>query len=468
MKRFAAIVMAGGRGVRMRSASTKMLMPVLGRPIVFYPTQLALECTGGPVIVVSGDFLDDVKGALQETLPAQRLRFALQEKPLGTADAVRAGLSALADEDGCDHVLILNGDVPGTSSKLIEKLSDSCVKRGADIAVLGFKPDDPTGYGRVMFDDSGTVYGIKEEKELEEDERSIDVVNAGIYLVRVAPLRAFLQEVQLAPTQREYLLTDVVEHVVQGGGSADVVVASNPDEVAGINNRAQLAAVTDHLRTRRNHSLMLDGVSMLQASSVEVEFGVEVGADTTLEAGVSLRGKTKIGSGCVIGQGTVVIDTEIADNVTILPYCMLESTVVGPECNLGPFAHTRPGTVMKRKSKIGNFVETKKTVLGEGAKASHLTYLGDATVGEKVNVGAGTITCNYDGYRKYPTVIEDGAFIGSDTQFVAPVTIGRNAVVAAGTTVTRDVPAGDLAISRVDQANRPGYAEQKRKQMLEE
>jgi bifunctional UDP-N-acetylglucosamine pyrophosphorylase / glucosamine-1-phosphate N-acetyltransferase len=468
MNKVAAIVMAGGRGARMRSASTKMLMPILGRPVVFFPTQLALECADGPVVVVSGDFIDELKAALKVTVDSPRLRFAHQEQPLGTADAVRAGLTALGDEDGCQYVLILNGDVPGTSPELLARLTNACVGGGADIAVLGFKPADPTGYGRVMFDDSGTVYGIKEEKELEEHERSIDVVNAGLYLVRGAPLRAFLKDVKLAPNQREFLLTDVVEHIVAGGGRADVVVAANPDEVAGINDRAQLAGVTEHLRCKRNQTLMLAGVGMLQPATVEVEFGVEVAPDSILESGVSLRGETTVGAGCTIGQGTVIVDTTIADHVTVLPYCMLESSDIGPECTLGPFAHTRPGTVLKRKAKVGNFVETKKTILGEGAKASHLTYLGDATVGEKVNIGAGTITCNYDGYRKYPTVIEDGAFIGSDTQFVAPVTIGRNAVVAAGTTVTRDVPPGNLAISRVDQANRPGYADLKRKRMQEE
>ncbi len=451
----------------MRAAKTKMLMPILGRPLAFFPTQLALDTVDGPVVVVSGEFLDDVRDALLVHLSQERLRFALQEQPLGTADAVKAGLASVTDAEA-EHVLILNGDVPGTSPALIVRLVERYLNRRADICVLCFKPADPHGYGRILYDDSGTVLAIREEKELAEEEREIRVVNAGIYVVRLGLLRTLLDKVEPSPNQREFLLTDVVEHIVAGGGTAEVLVASDAGEVAGVNNRAQLAEVTARIRTARNLRLMLDGVGMPHPESVDVDFGVEVGPDTLLEANVHLRGKTRIGSGCTIGTGSVIVDTTLADDVTVEPYCVLESSEIAEACKLGPFAHTRPGTVLHRKAKVGNFVETKKTTLGEGAKANHLSYLGDATIGKAVNVGAGTITCNYDGYRKYPTVIEDGAFIGSDTQLVAPVRVGRDAVVAAGTTVTLDVPDGALAISRVSQANREGYAEEKRQRMEDE
>ena len=464
MKNVAAIVMAGGRGVRMRVPTTKMLAPVLGRPLVCFPTRLALDTVDGAVVVVSGEYLEAVRGALLSVLPPERLHFALQAQPLGTADAVKAGVAGLPSESA-EFVLILNGDVPGTNPPLIHRLIAQCEERGADICVLAFRPDDATGYGRILTDSSGKVLAIREEKELAEEERAIDVVNAGMYIVRLTALERFLETVEPSPNQREYLLTDVVEQIVAEGGLADVLVAEDAAEVAGVNDQAQLAEVTARIRQQRNHALMVAGVAMPFPQLVEVELGVSVAPGTRLESNVQLRGATQVGAGCVVGTGSVLVDTTLDDGVKVEPYCVLESSIIGKGCKLGPFAHTRPGTVLEEGAKVGNFVETKKTTLGKGAKASHLSYLGDAVVGAGANIGAGTITCNYDGYRKYPTVIGEGAFIGSDTQLVAPVTVGAGAVVAAGTTVTKDVPAGALAVSRVDQANRPGYAEGKRRRM---
>ncbi len=457
MKNLSAMILAGGRGVRMHSATTKMLMPILGRPMVVFPTRLALDVVDGPVVVVSGDFLSEVEAAVRADCGSDRLRFARQEQPLGTADAVKAGLAALDDADG--WLLILNGDVPAVTAELVERLGDVAVDKGAEIVFAGFKTDNPFGYGRVLFDDSGVIQAIREQKELKEEELSYRVVNAGIYLVKLGRLRAFLAQVKPAERQREYLLTDVVEFIVAAGAMAELVMVKDAGELQGVNNRAELAVVTERIRKERNEALMLAGVGMPHPESVDVDFGVEVGPDTLLDANVALRGRTQVGSGCRIGIGSILEDTQLGDGVKVLPYCVLESSQIGPGCGVGPFAHTRPGTVLMKGAKIGNFVETKKTVLGEGSKANHLSYLGDASIGSGVNVGAGTITCNYDGYSKFKTVIEDGVFIGSDTQLVAPVTVGREAVIAAGTTVTRDVPAGALAISRVDQANRDGYAE---------
>ncbi|MBM4353054.1 MAG: UDP-N-acetylglucosamine diphosphorylase/glucosamine-1-phosphate N-acetyltransferase [Deltaproteobacteria bacterium] len=461
MKNVTAMVLAGGRGVRMHSASTKMLMPILGRPMVVFPAAIAVECVDGPVVVVSGEYLPDVEAAVRASLPAEpRFRFARQDQPLGTADAVRAGLVALEGVEG--WLLILNGDVPALTRGLICRLEKLAEERKADVAFVGFRTAEPFGYGRVLFDDSGVIQAIREQKELKEEEKSLDIVNAGIYLVKLAYLRDFLGQVKPAEHQREYLLTDLVEHVVSGGGLAEMLLVRDAGEVEGVNNRAELASVTHRIRSERNHALMLAGVGMPHPESVDVEFGVEVGPDVLLEANVALRGRTKVAPGCRIGDGSILEDTQLAEGVKVLPYCVLESSEIGPGCAVGPFAHTRPGTVLRKGARIGNFVETKKTVLGEGSKANHLSYLGDADIGKAVNVGAGTITCNYDGYSKFKTVIEDGVFIGSDTQLVAPVTVGREAVIAAGTTVTHDVPAGALAISRVDQANREGYSAQRK------
>ena len=455
-----AIVLAGGRGVRMHSPTSKMLMRILGRALVQFPVHCALEATGGPVVVVSGDALDEVRLAASEGAPEERLRFACQEQPLGTADAVKAGIGKV---DDCGQVLILNGDVPGMTPALVQRMARRYQQTGASAVFVAFRPPDPTGYGRVMVDDSGAVCAIKEQKELAGDEFSIDLVNAGIYLVNTDLLRRFLALVEPSSNQQEYLLTDVVSYAVEEGLRADIVVAEELSEVAGVNNRAELADAATFLRTRRNRQLMIEGVGMPQPETVDVDFGVTVGPNTVLEAGVALRGKTSIGPSCHIGRGSVIVDTAIEEHTLVQPYCVLESSTIAQGCTLGPFAHTRPGTVMEPGSKVGNFVETKKTILGAGSKASHLSYLGDATIGKKVNVGAGTITCNYDGYNKFKTVLEDGVFIGSDTQLVAPVTVGANAVVAAGTTVTRDVPEGALAITRVEQVHREGYAEKKKK-----
>jgi len=452
------VVMAAGKGVRMRSPVTKMLMPILGRAVFQFPVERALALSDGPVVVVAGDALQE----MQKLLPAtERLRYALQPQPLGTADAVKCGLAALPD---CDEVLILNGDVPCVSDALLGRLVEKHLSRSSEVSFIAFEPPDPTGYGRVISCE-GVAVGIKEEKELEPDERSLRVVNAGLYLVRATTLAEFLDVNRPSAKQKEYLLTDVVSFVADRHGITEVLLAEDPGEVAGINNRAELADVTERIRSQRNRSLMVSGVGMPQPGTVDVDFSAEVGHDTVLEPGVSLRGKTRIGAHCTVGQGTVVVDCTIGDNVEVLPYCVLESSIIEDGCGVGPFAHTRTGTVLKAGAKMGNFVETKKTVLGPGSKANHLSYLGDATIGSGVNVGAGTITCNYDGYKKYPTRIDDGAFIGSDTQLVAPVTVGKDAVVAAGTTVTRDVPPGALALSRVEQVHRDGYAAKKRGRM---
>ncbi len=460
----ATIVMAAGMGTRLKSAVPKVFHRILGRPLVQFPVRLALDGTDAPVIVV-GSEIDDLRSAVHADTPSERIRFALQEQALGTADAVRAGLAALppAEDENRRGILLLSGDVPCLAPKTLARLVGA-FERGEDAVFLGFRAVDPTGYGRILFDDSGVTLGIREEKELEPDDREIDLVNGGIYLVEEGLLREFIAGVQRSERHGEYLLTDVVEYALRLGRGADVVIVDDPAELQGVNTRVHLTAVTRRLRELRNEELMLKGVSIPNPDSVDVDYGVTVGPDTVLEQGVALQGATHLAGQTVVGRGTVVVDCTIGPHCQIKPYCVLESSTIHEGCTIGPFAHARPGTVLEDGAKLGNFVETKKTLVGPGSKVNHLTYLGDCTVGKKVNVGAGTITCNYDGINKHQTVLGDRVFVGSDVQLIAPVTVGDGATLAAGATITDDVPPGALAISRVTQVNIEGYAEKKRKQ----
>ena len=461
----ATIIMAAGMGTRMKSAVPKVLHRILGRPLVQFPVRLALDGTDAPVVVVGGEFLDDLRRASHVDTPTERVRFARQETADGTAGAVRAGLTAIprADDGARRGILILNGDVPCLSPETMARLV-AAFEGGLDVSFLGFHAEDPAGYGRVLYDDSGAILGIREEKELDPEDREIDLVNGGIYLVEEGLLREFIAGVQKSERHGEYLLTDVVEYALRLGRTADVVVVKDEAELQGVNTRVHLALVNQRLRRARNEALMLDGVTLQNPDTVDVDYSVTVGPDTSLEQGVCLRGETHIAGQTVVARGTVVADCTIGAHCHILPYCMLESSEIHEGCTIGPFAHTRPGTVLEDGAKLGNYCETKKTRVGRGSKVNHLTYLGDCEVGKKVNVGAGTITCNYDGVNKHKTVLGDRVFVGSDVQLVAPVTVGDGAVLAAGATITADVPPGALAISRTEQVNVDGYAERKRKE----
>ncbi len=448
----ATIIMAAGMGTRMKSTVPKVLHRILGRPLVQFPVRLALDSTDAPVVVVGGEFLDDLRRACHADTPTERVRFALQEQALGTADAARAGLSAVpqADDGQRRGVLILNGDVPCLTAETLDRLV-AAFEAGLDVAFLGFHAEDPTGYGRVLYDDSGAILGIREEKELDPADREIDLVNGGFYLVEENLLREFIDGVQKSEQHGEYLLTDVVEYALRLGLPADVVVVKEEAELQGVNTRVHLALVTERLRRSRNEALMLGGATIQNPDTVDVDYTVEVGPDTLLEQGVSLRGATRLAGQSVIGRGTVVVDCVIGAHAHIQPYCMLESSEIHEGCTIGPFAHTRPGTVMEDGAKLGNYCETKKTRVGQGSKVNHLTYLGDCDVGKKVNVGAGTITCNYDGYGKHETIIGEDVLIGSNTSLVAPVSVGDHALLGAGSTITSYVPPHALAIGRARQ-----------------
>jgi bifunctional UDP-N-acetylglucosamine pyrophosphorylase/glucosamine-1-phosphate N-acetyltransferase len=450
-EKIAAVVLAAGKGTRMKSDRAKVLHEACGRPIAFFPIRTALALDASPVVVVVGHQAAAVEQELSRQFSGAPLRFALQSEQLGTGHAVLCAEEALRGFEG--SVLILAADVPlirpGTLQKLV------AARQGADVALISFRAGDPKGYGRIVRRPDGTVARVVEEKDASAEERKIAEVNASIYLADARFLFTALRSVGRSNAQGEYYLTDIVAR-----GRA-VAVEAEETEVSGINDRAQLARSAAQLRERRNAQLMKDGVTLVDPSVTYVDEGIEVGADSVLEPMVSLRGKTRVGSRVQIGQGCVIVDSVIADGATILPYCHLTGATIGPDASVGPFARLRPGAQLAEQARVGNFVELKKTVLGKGSKASHLTYLGDAVIGEGCNIGAGTITCNYDGQSKHVTTIEDGAFVGSDTQLVAPVTVHKGAYVGSGTTVREDVPAGALAVSAGKQRNIEGWVEKK-------
>ncbi len=444
-------MLAAGKGTRMKSEQAKVLHQACGRPMAFFPIRAALAIDASPVVVVVGHQAKSVEEELARQFAGAPLRFALQAEQLGTGHAVLCAEEALRDFEG--DVLILAADIPlirpGTLQKLVTAKAD------ADVALLSCRAKDPKGYGRIVRRQNGEVARIVEEKDASEAERQIDEVNASVYLVSAKFLFPALRGLGRSNAQGEYYLTDIVAK-----GRAVAALAEEV-EVSGVNDRAQLARSAALLRERRNEQLMKDGVTLVDPAVTYVDEGVEVGPDTVIEPMASLRGKTRIGRGARIGQGCVLVDSEIADGAQILPYTHMTEARIGPGATVGPFARLRPGAQLAEQAHVGNFVELKKTVLGKGSKANHLTYLGDTVVGEGCNIGAGTITCNYDGKNKHQTTIQDGAFIGSDTQLVAPVTVGKGAYVGTGATVREDVPAGALAVSAGKQRNIEGWVEKK-------
>ena len=451
MSNIAAVVLAAGKGTRMKSDKAKVLHEAAGRPLAFYALRAAMAVDAAPVVAVVGHQAGSVQARLGELFPA--LKFALQKEQLGTGHAVLAAEEALRGFDG--DVLILAGDVPLLTPQTLRRLVDAKAGRGVDVALVSCIAREARGYGRIVKRPDGTVARIVEEKDATAEEKAITEVNASIYLAGAKFLFQALREVGRSNAQNEYYLTDIAAK------GRTVAVVAEEVEVSGVNDRAQLAQAAAELRARRNAQLMREGVTLIDPSVTYIDEGIEVGVDSVIEPGVSLRGKTRIGKGVRIGQGSVIVDSEVADGAEILPYCHFQDARVASGAIVGPYARLRPGAQVGEQAHVGNFVELKKTVLGKGSKANHLSYLGDATIGEGVNVGAGTITCNYDGVNKHPTVIEDGAFIGSDTQLVAPVTVGKGAYVGSGATVREDVPAGALAVSAGKQRNIDGWVEKK-------
>jgi bifunctional UDP-N-acetylglucosamine pyrophosphorylase/glucosamine-1-phosphate N-acetyltransferase len=457
-KNLEVIILAAGLGTRMKSATIKILHRAAGRPIIDYVLDLASLVCDRPPIMIIGHQKESVQKAIGD-----RARFAVQDQQLGTGHAVLQATQAL-EEGGIAgrRFLILSGDVPLTRAETLQTLIEQHEREQNALTLLTMKPHDPGMYGRIVRDASGAVLRIVEAKDASPEEKQIGEVNAGIYVFDGDRLFDNLRSLSTNNAQGEYYLTDLLGVLREQGHRVGAVVASDPIEALGVNSRAELAQVEAEIQRRVVERLMKEGVTFRNPGTVVIDSSVSIGADSVVYPFVTLEGSTKIGEGCVIEPGVHLINVTVGDDVHLKTGTVAEDAVIDDDAAVGPYAHLRPGTRLGRKVKVGNFVETKKAVFGDGAKASHLSYIGDAEVGADVNIGAGTITCNYDGVNKHKTVLEDGVFIGSDTQLVAPVRVGKGAYVGAGSTITKDVPPDALALSRTPQKVIEGWASRKK------
>ncbi len=458
MPRTTAIVLAAGQGTRMKSRRAKVLHELCGKPMLHHVLDAALAGGVDDLIVVVGHDGDAVAASLARY--GDRARTVTQDRQLGTGHAVGCALPALSD--GADLAMILCGDTPLVKTEDLARLASALEAGQNEIALLTCRVPDPTGYGRIIRDQEGRVRGIREHKDASEAERAIDEINPAMYLARVPFLKTAVAGLTTDNAQGELYFTDVVARGAEKG-AATSVDCDDAGSLVGINDRAQLHAAEESLYARTAERLRKSGVTIRGDARIDV--GVVVEPEAIIEHGVVLRGATVVRAGARIDVGAVLTDVEVGEEVRILPYCVASKSKIDKEAQIGPFSHVRPDSVIGEAAHIGNFVETKKTIVHKGAKANHLAYLGDGEIGEGANVGAGTIFCNYDGFQKHKTDIGPGAFIGSDSQLVAPVRIGKNAYVATGTTVTKDVPDEALAIARLRQENKEGYAPRLRARM---
>ncbi len=450
----AAVVLAAGKGTRMKSRTAKVLHEIGGRPLAWYPVKRALDAGASPVVVVVGHQAEAVEAALVATLPGAPLRFAVQGEQLGTAHAVLAARKALRGHDG--PIAILSGDTPLLETATLLAVVRARARARAPLAFATMELERPRGYGRVVRDASGRPERIVEEKDATEVERALGEVNAGLYCADATFLWKALAKVGSANVQEEFYLTDLVSMAARRDGA--VAVSVPPEEASGVNDREELARAGKVLLRRRARALMRAGVTLEDPERFDCDEGVEIEPDVIVEPGARLLGRTRVGAGSRIGAGAILRDAVLGREVTVRPYTIVDEATVARRAILGPFSRLRPGSDIGEEAHVGNFVETKKATLGRGAKANHLAYLGDAVVGAGANVGAGTITCNYDGEKKHPTRIGEGAFIGSDSILVAPIEIGDGAYIAAGSTITESVPAGALALGRARQVTKEGWA----------
>jgi bifunctional UDP-N-acetylglucosamine pyrophosphorylase/glucosamine-1-phosphate N-acetyltransferase len=437
-ERAVAVVLAAGLGTRMRSRLPKLLHPILGRPMLGYVLDAAVAATGcRPIVVTSPG-----TAAIRDTF-ADVADFALQPEPLGTGDALRAALPAVPLD--ADVILVLYGDVPRMHPELPGALLAERRASGAAVAITSVETSEPGSLGRVVRDADGRVSGIVEAKDATPDQLEIAEINAGIYAFDAAWLRRRIGDLRPSPATGELYLTDLVRFAGQDDAGATAIVIEDDGRLLGINDRLQLAEAEGDLRAEINERHLLAGVTMQDPSTAYIEPSVELAQDVTLEANVRLRGRTRVGEGTTIGAGSEIVDTVIGRDCRIVA-SVIESSIVEDEVEIGPFAHVRPGSSIGRGARLGNFAEIKNTRLGEGVQQHHVSYLGDADVGARTNVGAGTITANYDGARKHRTRIGERVFLGVDSMLVAPLEIGDGAKTGAGAVVTHDVPAGALVV----------------------
>ncbi len=450
------VVLAAGKGTRMHSSQPKVLHRVAGKPMIAHVLATAASLSPATTTLVVGHMRETLRRALEG---CDGIGFAVQEPQLGTGHALLQTAPLLEGRAGT--LLLLSGDVPLLQRHTLARLLSHHERCGAAATVLTALVERPHGYGRIIRSD-GRVVAIVEERDASPEQRRVNEINSGIFAFELQPLFGALRSLAASNAQGEYYLTDLVAAFTRQGLGVEALVIDHPDEVRGVNSRSELAEASRVVRQNKNQQLMASGVTIEDPATTYIDEDVAVGADTVIHPGVSLEGHTEIGRNCEVHSGVRIVDSVLGDGVVVQNFCVITGARLAAGATLGPFAHLRPGSDVGASAHIGNFVELKKTTLGAGSKAGHLSYLGDAVIGENVNIGAGTITCNYDGRQKHQTVVEDGAFIGSDSQLVAPVTIGQGAYVGSGTTVREDVPARALAVSAGRQRNLENWRDKQR------
>lgn len=450
-----AVILAAGKGTRMKSALPKVLHKAGGRTMLAQVLHQVRAAGIEECCVVVGHGAEEVRASLPVS---ENLHFALQMPQLGTGHCAQQALPHIPKDS--EAVLLVCGDTPLLTAATLSALQEKFISTGTDGLILTAEMNNPTGYGRIVRDADGGVCGIVEEKDATAEQKRITEINTGAYIFRHSVLAEALGKLDNNNAQGEYYLTDVIKIIAAAGGKIDTLTTDDPMETTGVNDRVQLAQAAAELYRRKAHELMMAGVTIIDPTNCYIDQQVEVGSDTVIYPNCQLRGETKIGSGCVIDSECIITDSQVGDNCTLIKAVLTEAKV-GSGANIGPFAYLRPGSKLGDKVKVGDFAEIKNANIGDGSKIPHLSYIGDADVGSGVNIGCGTITCNYDGVHKFRTVIGDNVFIGSNTNLVAPVTVGDDAFVGAGSTITRDVAAGALAVERSRQQQFDGWATEK-------
>ena len=448
------IILAAGKGTRMRSALPKVLHQLAGQPLIQHVLDTVRELSPDRIHVVHGHGAERVRECLAD---ADDVNWVEQAEQLGTGHAVS---QALPDVKPDARVLIVYGDVPLIRAKTLRTLLE--LSDDNSPALLTAELNNPSGYGRILRDGKGAVMAIVEEADASQAERQIAEINTGFMACPADRLQGWLEEIDNSNRQGEFYLTDVVGRAVQADATVNVAGCPNPGEIMGVNSQAELAQVERHFQTRQAEVLMEAGLGLRDPVRFDLRGSLTFGEDCVFDINVVVSGAVTLGRQVSVGPNCQIIDSEIGDGVEIRANSVIEGVKIADHCAIGPFARLRPGTVLNAGARVGNFVETKNTTLGEDSKANHLAYVGDTTVGQRVNIGAGVITCNYDGANKHPTVIEDDAFIGSNSALVAPVTVGKGATVGAGSAVSRDVPPGQLALTRAEQQVRSGWQRPKK------
>jgi len=456
VKKPACIILAGGLGTRMKSGPPKVLQPLLGKPMIAYPLEAALALLPEKIIIVTGAKDGEIKDSLKRC--GEKISFAVQEKPLGTGHAFRTGFKKLRAFKG--SILVLNADSPLLTSFTLKNLLRAHKKNRNDLSLGSFIARDPGAYGRIFRNEKNEPVRIIEKTELAADTPEIKEVNSGIYLLE--PRAALLTgKIKRNPKKGEFYLTDILELAVKSGLKAGAYCIAGEEEFAGVNNYIELEEAERILRAIMIRDLMLKGVRFIEPRSAFIHKSVKIAPGAVIYPNTHIEGNSVIGKACVIYPNSRIVDSVIKGGAVVKDSSLIENSTVEKNAQVGPFAHLRPGSIIRENARIGNFVEVKNSRIGKGTKALHLSYIGDSEVGRGVNIGAGTITCNYDGVRKHKTIIEDGVFIGSDTQLIAPVTVKKGSYVGAGSTIRKDVPRESLALSRAEQKNIEGWARKK-------